>query len=443
MNPQLVPSDLEAFWMPFTSNRRFKADPRIFFESAAGAYYQDQTGHEILDATSGLWCVSAGHGRAEIAAAVGRQIEQLDYAPAFQVGHPLPFELARRIAALAPAGLNRVFFTNSGSEAVDTALKIALAFHRARGNGQKIRFIGRDRAYHGVGFGGISVGGIARNRMQFAAMLPGVDHLAHTHDLEHAAFSRGQPDSGAHLAEELQRLIDLHDASNIAAVIVEPVAAAAGVLVPPHGYLARLRELCTRHDIVLIFDEVVTGFGRLGKPFAAQALGVTPDLICFAKSVTNATVPLGGVIASTSVYETVTGATDGVELFHGYTYSGHPVSCAAALATLDIYQHERLFERVTSLAPYWEQSLHALRDLPGVLDIRNLGLLGAVQWSPEDGRPSGARALAIQAACFKRGVFVRPVADSIVLSPPYIIEREQIDTIVDTIRHAALETSNV
>jgi beta-alanine--pyruvate transaminase len=435
LSPHLA-TDLNAFWMPFTANRRYKAHPQIFFESAAGMHYTTRDGRQVLDGTAGLWCVAAGHGRKNIAEAIAQQVQTLDFAPAFQAGHPLPFEVANRIAALAPADLNYVFLTNSGSEAVDSALKIALAYHRAKGDGQKSRFIGRERAYHGVNFGGLSVAGIGRNRRQFPLMLPGVDYLPHTHDLKHMAFSRGQPTWGAHLADSLERLIDLHDASTIAAVIIEPVAGATGVLVPPKGYLKRLREICSKHDILLIFDEVVTGFGRLGFPFAAQESGVTPDLITFAKAVTNATVPLGGVIASSGVYEAITSACDGIELFHGYTYSGHPVACAAARATLDIYQEERLFERVRELASYWEKALHSLVGEPHIVDIRNIGLLGAIELTPDIDKVSGARGLAVQADCFARNVFVRQVGDAIVLSPPFIIERGQIDEIVAALREA-------
>lgn len=408
----------------------------MFFESAKGMHYVTSEGRKILDGTAGLWCVAAGHGRRSIAEAVAQQIEALDFAPAFQVGHPKPFALAKRIAALAPESLDHVFFTNSGSEAVDSAMKIALAYHRAKGHGQKQRFIGRERAYHGVNFGGLSVSGIGRNRRQFPLMLPGVAHLPHTHDLKHMGLSRGQPVWGVHLAEALERLIDLHDASTIAAVIIEPVAGATGVLVPPRGYLERLREICSKHDILLVFDEVVTGFGRLGAPFAAQATGVTPDMITFAKAVTNATVPLGGVIASSSVYDAIASPTEGIELFHGYTYSGHPVSCAAAMATLDIYQKEGLFERVRELSPYWEKALHSLADEPHVVDVRNIGLLGAVEMDPDRKLGPGSRALAVQTKCFERNVFVRPVGDAVVLSPPFIIEPHQIDEIVDALRKA-------
>jgi beta-alanine--pyruvate transaminase len=432
-------TDLDAFWMPFTANRRYKAHPQIFFESAAGMHYTTVDGRLILDGTAGLWCVAAGHGRKSIADAIAQQVQTLDFAPTFQAGHPLPFTLAKRIAALAPQNLDYVFFTNSGSEAVDSALKIALAYHRAKANGQKQRFIGRERAYHGMNFGGVSVSGIGRNRRQFPLMLPGVDHLPHTHDFDHMAFSRGQPTWGSHLADALEELVALHDASTIAAVIVEPVAGATGVLVPPQGYLQRLREICSRHDILLIFDEVISGFGRLGFPFAAQHSGVIPDMITFAKAITNATVPLGGVIASSSVYEAITTSSDGVDLFHGYTYSGHPVACAAALTTLDIYHQERLFERVRELAPYWEEALHSLTGEPRVVDIRNIGLLGAIELSPKYSMGAGALGLAMQAECFARNVFVRPVGDAVVLSPPFIIETHQIDEIVAALR-AALRT---
>jgi beta-alanine--pyruvate transaminase len=425
--------------MPFTANRRYKAQPRVFFTAASGVHYTAADGRKILDGTAGLWCVSAGHGRESIADAVGRQLRTLDYAPAFQVGHDQPFALANRISALAPKGLEHVFFTNSGSEAVDTALKVALAYQRARGNGHKLRFIGRERAYHGVNFGGLSVSGLGRNRRQFPVMLPGVDYLPHTHNLAEMAFSRGQPTWGAHLADALENLVATHDASTIAAVIVEPVSAAGGVLVPPAGYLKRLRELCSKYDILLIFDEVVTGFGRLGFPFAAQQSEVTPDLITFAKAVTNATIPLGGVIASAAVYEAITTSVEGVELFHGYTYSGHPVACAAAQATLDIYENEQLFTRVRELAPYWEQALHSLAGEPHVVDVRNIGLLGAIELAVDESKGGGSRGLAAQARCYERNIFVRSVGDTIVMSPPFVIDTGHIDEIVAALRVAIRE----
>ncbi|MFZ9086123.1 MAG: aspartate aminotransferase family protein, partial [Steroidobacteraceae bacterium] len=380
--------DLEAFWMPFTANRQFKAAPRLLAR-AEGMHYWTAEGRKILDGVAGLWCVNAGHGRRDISEAVSRQIATMDYAPPFQMGHPDAFRLASRVANLAPEGLDHVFFTNSGSESVDTALKIALAWHRVRGQGTRTRLIGRERGYHGVGFGGISVGGMVNNRKFFGAMLPSVDHLPATHSLQHNAFSRGLPAWGAHLADELERLVALHDASNIAAVIVEPIAGSTGVLIPPVGYLQKLRELCTRHGILLIFDEVITGFGRTGSPFAAQEFGVVPDMITCAKGLTNGSIPMGAVIVRKEIYEGfMTGPEQAIELFHGYTYSAHPVACAAGLATLEVYEREGLLQRAREMAPYWEEAVHSLRDAPGVIDLRNYGLIGAIELDPLPGKPT-------------------------------------------------------
>ncbi len=424
--------DMQALWMPFTANRQFKADPRLLVR-AEGMYYESHDGRRVLDGTAGLWCVNAGHARAKIVEAVRSQIAELDYAPGFQMGHPKAFELASRLVELSGRKMGQVFFTNSGSEAVDTALKIALAYHRARGEGQRTRLIGRERGYHGVGFGGISVGGISANRKAFGAMLPGVDHLAHTHDLAHNAFSHGQPAWGAHLADELERIVALHDASTIAAVIVEPVAGSTGVLIPPRGYLQRLREICDRHGILLIFDEVITGFGRLGAPFAMDRFQVVPDLMTTAKGVTNGVVPMGAVFSRPGIYETfMQGPEHVIELFHGYTYSGHPLACAAGLATLDTYAEERLFERAAELEPYWEEKLHSLRGLAHVIDIRNLGLVGAVELAPLAAQPT-VRAYQVFTECYRRGVMVRFTGDIIAVSPPLIISREQIDTLVGTL----------
>lgn len=435
MNPPVHPvaaDELAAFWMPFSANADYKRAARMIV-SASGMYYRTAQGRDILDATAGLWCVAAGHGRAEIADAVNAQLRGLDFAPAFQLGHPGPFQLASRIARLAPGNLDHVFFTNSGSEGVDTALKIALAYHRVRGEASRQRLIGRERAYHGVNMGGLSVSGIGNNRKQFGLLVAGVDHLPHTHDPAHDAFSRGQPPHRAHFAEALERIVALHDASNIAAVIVEPVAGATGVLPPPQGYLQQLREICTRHGILLIFDEVVTGFGRTGSAFAAQTFAVEPDMIVFAKAVTNAAVPMGGVIVSKQIYETFVTGAPGVEIFHGYTYSGHPVAAAAANATLTIYEQEHLFERAARLAPHWETMLHNLAGLPHVTDIRNLGLLGAIDLQPRDGAP-GARGWAAHMACWERGILVRAAGDTLVMSPPLVIEPAQIDEIGETLR---------
>jgi beta-alanine--pyruvate transaminase len=431
--------DMSAYWMPFTANRQFKAEPRLLV-SAKGMYYHTADGRQVIDGSSGLWCVNAGHGRPEIAVAVERQLLSLDYAPSFQMSHPAAFDLAARLAAIAPAGLDRVFFTNSGSESVDTALKIALAYQRARGQSQRTRLIGRERGYHGVGFGGISVGGLVNNRRVFP-LLPGVDHLPHTHDLTTGAFSRGQPAAGEHLADELERIVGLHGPETIAAVIVEPVAGGGGVLPPPVGYLQKLRALCDKHDILLIFDEVITGYGRLGSPFAAQYFGVTPDLMCTAKGLTNASIPMGAVFASRAIHDAFMQGPPGViELFHGYTYSGHPAACAAALATLDIYAREDLFARAAAIAPKWEEALHSLRGLPHVIDIRNLGLMGAVEFEPRVGAP-GARGYEIFLEALSTGLYARYTGDIIALSPPLIVEESQIDQIVDILGKAIRATA--
>jgi beta-alanine--pyruvate transaminase len=428
----LARSDLEALWMPFTANRQFKAKPRVL-SRASGMQYWTADGREILDAVAGLWCVNAGHGRREITAAVAAQLECLDYAPPFQMGHPGAFKLANELVKIAPAGLDHVFFTNSGSESVDTALKIALAWHRVRGEATRTRLIGRERAYHGVGFGGISVGGIPPNRkMWSASLLPGVDHLPHTHDLARNAFSRGLPEHGAQLADELERLVALHDASNIAAVIIEPIAGSTGVLLPPRGYLKRVREICDRHGILLIFDEVITGFGRTGSPFASQEFGVTPDMITLAKGITNGCVPMGAVLVSKAIYEAFMQGPDGIELFHGYTYSAHPVACAAGLAALGIYEREGLLTRARALAQDWEQAAHGLKGLPHVVDVRNYGLICGIELAPQAGKP-GARGFEVFLKCFERGVLVRQTGDIIALSPPLIIERAQIGRIFDTL----------
>jgi len=423
---------LDAFWMPFTANRQFKSNPRMLAK-AAGMYYWTDDGRQILDAVAGLWCVNAGHGRPEIAQAVARQLEKLDYAPPFQMGHPGAFELAARLKEIAPAGIDHVFFVNSGSEAVDTALKIAIGYHRVRGEASRTRLIGRERGYNGVGFGGISVGGLSSNRKMWSAvLLPGVDHLPHTHDLARNAFSRGQPEHGAQLADELERIVALHDASTIAAVIVEPIAGSTGVLVPPRGYLQRLREICDRHGILLIFDEVITGFGRTGSPFAAQEFGVTPDLITCAKGLTNGCVPMGGVLVRKPVYDAFMQGPDGIELFHGYTYSAHPVACAAAIAALDIYGREGLLTRARTLGKTWEEAAHGLKGLPNVIDVRNYGLVAAIELEPMKGKP-GARGYDTFLKCYQRGMLTRQTADTIALSPPLVIEPAQIGQIFETL----------
>ena len=428
-----VHQSLDALWMPFTANRAFKQAPRMLV-AAKDMHYTTDDGRQILDGTAGLWCVNAGHCRAPIAAAIAKQAATLDFAPSFNIGHPLEFELADRLVALLPADLERVFFANSGSEAVDTALKIALAYHGARGEASRVRFVGRMRGYHGVGFGGISVGGIETNRRAFASQaLPHVDHLPHTLDIERAAFSRGQPQWGAHLADELEALVARHGAATIAAVIVEPVAGSTGVLVPPVGYLERLRSICDRHGILLIFDEVITGFGRLGAPFAANHFGVVPDLMAVAKGITNATIPMGAVFARRGVYDTVVDAAQGgVEFFHGYTYSGHPMACAASLATLDLYREEGLFERASEMARYWEDAVHTLRGHPHVIDVRNIGLVAAIELQSRQGAP-GARAFQAFLDCFAAGALVRATGDTIALSPPLIISEGQVDELVGVV----------
>jgi beta-alanine--pyruvate transaminase len=431
---QTPPNDLDAFWMPFTDNRYFKSNPRLLV-SAKGMFYQTVDGREVLDATAGLWCVNAGHGRETIVEAIRDQAGRLDFAPTFNVGHPLAFKLAARVGGLMPADLDRIFFANSGSEAVDTALKIALAYHRVRGQGTRARLIGRERGYHGVGFGGISVGGIVSNRRTFGLGLPGTDHLPHTHDLEHNAFTRGQPEHGVHLADALEGMVSLHGADTIAAVIVEPMAGSTGVLVPPKGYLERLRAICDRHGILLIFDEVITGFGRLGAATAAERLGVTPDIITMAKGITNAAVPMGAVACRRGIYDTVVGAmadTAGIEMFHGYTYSAHPLACAAALATLDLYRDEGLFERARGLEGRWETAVHGLADARHVIDIRNMGIVAGIELTPRPGAP-GARATEVFRRLFDAGLLVRATGDIIALSPPLILEEEQIDTMVQKI----------
>ena len=426
-------NDLSAFWMPFTDNRGFKAHPRMF-ASAKGMHYTATAGHQVLDATGGLWCSNAGHCRAPIVEAIRAMAGELDFAPTFQLAHPKVFEAASRLSLLMPEGLDRIFFTNSGSESVDTALKIALAYQRARGQGSRTRLIGRERGYHGVGFGGISVGGIVTNRRQFGTLLAGVDHMRHTHDLARNAFSRGIPEYGAELADDLERIVALHGADTIAAAIVEPVAGSTGVLIPPQGYLQRLREICDRHDILLIFDEVITAFGRVGKATASERFGVTPDLITMAKGLTNATVPMGAVAARREIYETVVGnAGPGIELFHGYTYSGHPLAAAAACATLDLYAAEGLFERAIELESYWEDAVHSLKDARHVIDCRNIGLIGGIELEPRPGAPT-KRAMEAFHRAFDEGLLIRVTGDIIALSPPLILEKSHIDEIFGKIR---------
>jgi beta-alanine--pyruvate transaminase len=421
--------DLSAYWVPFTANRQFKAAPRLF-ASAEGVWYRGMDGQRVLDGSAGMWCVNAGHARPEIAKAVEQQLTVLDYAPAFQMGHPLEFQLATRLARMAPEGLDRIFFTNSGSESVDTALKIALAYHRARGDSHRVRLIGRERAYHGAGFGGMSVGGIVANRRTFGPMLPGVDHLPHTHDLARNAFSKGQPEHGAEYAEGLERLVGLHG-DTIAAVIVEPVSGSTGVLVPPKGYLQKLRELCDKHGILLIFDEVITGYGRLGAPFASQYFGVTPDMMTTAKGLTNGVLPMGAVYVRRGIYDALMqGPEHIIELFHGYTYSGHPSACAAAIATLDIYDRDGLFERAAAMAPIFEQAVHSLQGAPNVIDIRNLGLMAAVELKPREDGPA-KRGYDVFIEALRTGLYARQTGDIIAMSPPLTITEDEIGYAVD------------
>ncbi len=422
-----------AFFMPFSANRQFKKAPRLLAR-AEGIYYYTPEGRQVIDGTSGLWCVNAGHCRKKIVEAVQKQVATMEFAPPFQMGHPLAFEFADRLAELAPKGLSRVFFTNSGSESVDTALKLALAYHRVRGEGHRVRLIGRERGYHGVNFGGTAVGGIVGNRKIFGALVAGVDHIRHTHDIAKNAFSRGQPKHGAELADDLERLCQLHDPSTIAALIVEPVACSTGVLVPPLGYLERLREICDRHGILLIFDEVITAWGRLGKPFGSQYFGVTPDLITTAKGITNATVPMGAVFMKEDIYQAFMSGPEGaIEMPHGYTYSSHPLACAAGLATLDVYAEEGLLTRAGELAAYWEGQAHALKGLPNVIDIRNIGLIAAFELAPRPGAV-GARGFEVHTRAFEKGAYVRMAGDIIALAPPLVIQKAEIDQLFGIVR---------
>ena len=426
-----VPNDLEAFWMPYTANRSFKKSPRMITR-AKDMFYYAADGRALMDGTAGLWCTNAGHNREPIVSAIQAQAAELDFAPTFQFGHPKAFAVASRIAALAPADLDHVFFSNSGSEAVDTALKIAIAFNNMRGQASRTRLIGRERGYHGCGFGGISVGGIVSNRKHFGTLLAGVDHLPHTYNRAEQAFTMGEPEWGAHLADDLERIVALHDASTIAAVMVEPMAGSTGVLPPPKGYLQRLRQICDRHGILLIFDEVITGFGRLGFPFAAERYGVIPDIITFAKGVTSGAVPMGGVICREHVHEAFMNGPEGaIELFHGYTYSAHPLACAAALATLDVYRDEDLFARARTLESVWAEAIMSLKGLPNVLDIRTLGLVAAIDLAS---RPDavGARAFeAMDRAFHEFGMMVRMTGETLAVTPPLIISQDQVGEIAD------------
>ncbi len=428
-----TPNDLRAFWMPFTANRQFKKEPRLFV-GAKDMHYTTHDGRQVLDGTAGLWCVNAGHCRPLITEAIREQAGELDYAPAFQLGHPKAFELANRLIDIAPDNMAHVLYTNSGSESVETALKVALAYQRVKGQGSRTRLIGRERGYHGVNFGGISVGGIVSNRKMFGTLLTGVDHMPHTHQPGKNAFTKGMPEHGGDLADELERIVTLHDASTIAAVIVEPVAGSTGVLIPPKGYLQRLREICTKHGILLIFDEVITGFGRLGAPFASQYFDVKPDIMVTAKGLTNGVIPMGAVFVTAEIHDAfMQGPDHMIEFFHGYTYSGNPIASAAALGTLDTYRDENLLTRAAELAPYWEEKLHSLRDCPNVIDIRNLGLIGAIELKPIDGEPT-KRAFNAFLNAYNDGLLIRTTGDIIALSPPLIISHEEIDELFDKLR---------
>ncbi|MFN4153150.1 MAG: aspartate aminotransferase family protein [Paracoccaceae bacterium] len=427
-----APNDLNAFWMPFTANRQFKKNPRMFV-AAKDMHYTTSDGRQVLDGTAGLWCCNAGHCRPRITEAIQRQAAELDYAPAFQMGHPVAFELANRIIGIAPKGIEHVFYTNSGSESVETALKLAIAYHRAKGQASRTRLIGRERGYHGVNFGGISVGGIVNNRRHFGSLLNGVDHLPHTHLPEENRWSRGQPEHGAYLADDLEKLVALHGAETIAAVIVEPVAGSTGVILPPKGYLERLRALTKKHGILLIFDEVITGFGRLGAPFASQYFDVLPDMMTTAKGLTNGVIPMGAVLTTADVHDAfMDGPEHMIELFHGYTYSGNPIASAAGIATLETYKEEQLFERAAEIAPYWEDALHSLRDSRHVIDVRNMGLIGAVELDPIAGEPT-KRAFAAFLAAYDKNILIRTTGDIIAMSPPLMITRAQIDTLIGTL----------
>ena len=426
---QSLPNDLRACWMPFTANRQFKKAPRMI-SKAKGMYYTSTDGRQILDGSAGLWCVNAGHQSPRIVKAIQQQVEDLDYCPTFQIGHPAMFELSNRLIDIAPQGMEHVMFTNSGSEAVDTALKIAIAYHRARGEGQRIRLIGRERAYHGVNFGGISVGGIVNNRRVYGSLLAGVDHMRHTHLPEKNAFTRGQPEHGAELAEDLERIAALHGPETIAAVIIEPVAGSTGVLIPPKGYLERIRQICDKHGILLIFDEVITGFGRLGSPFGAIHFDVNPDMITCAKGLTNGVIPMGGVMCTGAIYDAfMKGPEYLIELFHGYTYSGNPMACATGIATLETYREEEIFENAHNLTPYMEDAVHSLKDCPNVIDIRNEGMVGAIELASIPDTP-GKRAFDVFVKAFEKGLLVRVTGDIIALSPPLIAEKRHLDDLV-------------
>ena len=436
---QTAANNLEALWMPFTHNRLFKKKPRLI-EKAAGMYYETPDGRKVLDGISGLWCSNVGHNHPRISEAVKSQLDVLDFSPPFQVGHGLGFELANELIKVAPPSMDHVFFTNSGSEACDTAMKIALAYHQGRGEESRYRFIGREKGYHGVGFGGISVGGMDANRKLYKkALLPETKHICHTHNLSEMAFSKGQPKWGAHLADDLEELLKEGAASEVAAVIIEPMQGSAGVIVPPDGYLEKIRAICDRHNVLLIFDEVITGFGRLGEWFSPDRFGVVPDMITFAKGVTSGVIPLGGVLVSDQVFESImVGPEHIVEFFHGYTYSGHPLACAAGIAAMKVYRDEDLFSKARLLEQELQSQIHTLQGEPHVIDIRNLGMAGAIEFSGKLNQPS-VRAMEIFQKCFERGLMVRYTGDIIAIGPALVASEKEIEFIIETIRAVVRE----
>ena len=432
--------NLDNYWLPFTPNKKFKANPRLL-TSAKGMFYKSDDGREVLDGIAGLWCTNAGHCHPKIVAAVQNQAAELDYATAFNMSHPKAFELAEKVSSLTPKGLDRIFYGNSGSEAVETAMKVALAYHASKGDGQKTKFVGREKGYHGVNFGGVSVGGLTPNRISFGPLLPGIDHMPHTWDTEHMAFSKGQPEWGLHLADELEKILILQDPSTVAAVIIEPVTGSGGVIVPPVGYLERIREICTKHNVLLIFDEVITGFGRLGCCFAANRFDVRPDMITMAKGLTSAMIPMSAVAFDNSIYDQLMEGPEAmIELFHGYTYSGHPVACAAGIAALDVYEEEGLFERAKEMEPHFQEAIHSLKGLNQVIDIRNIGLMGAIHFG-SDGLPATEFAAKVFQHCYDNNVLVRYSGEFLVLSPSLIVEKEHLDTIADALKAAITSVS--
>ena len=432
--------NLDNYWLPFTPNKKFKANPRLL-TSAKGMFYKSDDGREVLDGIAGLWCTNAGHCHPKIVAAVQNQAAELDYATAFNMSHPKAFELAEKVSSLTPKGLDRIFYGNSGSEAVETAMKVALAYHASKGDGQKTKFVGREKGYHGVNFGGVSVGGLTPNRKSFGPLLPGIDHMPHTWDTEHMAFSKGQPEWGLHLADELEKILILQDPSTVAAVIIEPVTGSGGVIVPPVGYLERIREICTKHNVLLIFDEVITGFGRLGCCFAANRFDVRPDMITMAKGLTSAMIPMSAVAFDNSIYDQLMEGPEAIiELFHGYTYSGHPVACAAGIAALDVYEDEGLFERAKEMEPHFQEAIHSLKGLNQVIDIRNIGLMGAIHFG-SDGLPATEFAAKVFQHCYDNNVLVRYSGEFLVLSPSLIVEKEHLDTIADALKTAITSVS--